>query len=463
MRNIFFYILTFFFISAYAQTFDVETIKLSGNSNNRINLVILSEGYQNNELANFITDATAFTTEMFSESPFSEYAEYFNVYAVKVPSNDSGADHPADNIFVDTFFNATYDAFGIPRLLYYEIDGNNANNTEAKILSVLADNFPNYDQALILVNDSEYGGSGGNFPMAYNGEWGTEVIMHELGHSLFDLKDEYYPGDALAGEAVNMTMETDPTLVRWKNWLNINNVDIYQYTCSTGNCEDWYKPHNNSIMEFINQDFGAVCKEAMVIKIHDLISTVDAYSPNDNDIDTPSFPLDFELSLVKPDPNTLETVWTLNGEIIANNEDSITLEDDNIHLVTGTNTLVASIIDNSPMLKLNDPNAGSHVTTVSWTINYSSLSIEEITSNTQEFNIAIYPNPVENIANFKIESNTSFDLNVKLTSLEGRHIQDFELSNSKTSINIGHLSSGIYIANLYSNKALVTSKKIIKR
>jgi len=197
----------------FTQVFDVETIKFSGDNDKRINLVILSEGYQANELSDFITDATNFSNEMFNESPFSEYANYFNVYAIKVPSNESGADHPEDGIFVDTYFNATYNAFNNPYLLFYEIDGNSTNNTEAKILSVLADNFPNYDNALILVNSPGYGGSGGEFPMAYNGFWATRVIMHELGHSLFDLKDEYYPGDLLAGEAINMTQETDPNFV----------------------------------------------------------------------------------------------------------------------------------------------------------------------------------------------------------------------------------------------------------
>lgn len=463
MKKLIFYGFFVWRIVSVAQNFEVETIKYSGDTANRINLVILSEGYQTHELSNFITQAEAFSNEMFSASPFKEYADYFNVYAIKVPSNESGADHPSDGIIVDTFFNATYDAFGIPRLLYYEIDGNSANNTEAKILSVLADNFPNYDQALILVNDPEYGGSGGNFPMSYNGEWGTEVIMHELGHSLFDLKDEYYPGDLLAAEAVNMTMETDPSKVRWKNWLNINNVGIYQYNCATGNCEDWYKPHQNSIMEFLNQNFGAVNKEAMVLKIHDLVSSVDAYSPNENSLDNPDFPLDLDLALVKPNPNTLNISWTLNGEVIANNLETFTLQSDNQHLVEGTNTLVAVISDTSEMLRLDDPNSGSHISTVTWLINVNALKIDDITSKTQNYNVTIYPNPVESIANFKIESNTFFDLTVTLTTIDGKHIQDFELNSTNTNINIAHLNKGVYLANLYASDALITSKTLIKK
>src|SRR5690606_7760518 len=163
----------------------------------------------------------------------------FNVYIIKVPSNESGADHPGiatdvtepyNNLptkFVDTYFNATYDAFGYHRYLYYGIDYATAASAEAKIMAVLAANSPAYDQALILVNSPEYGGTGGEFPIVYNGYWAVNVIMHELGHSLFNLKDEYYPGDLLAGEAINMTKETDVNAVKWKNWLHSNGVGIY--------------------------------------------------------------------------------------------------------------------------------------------------------------------------------------------------------------------------------------------
>ncbi|WP_203258065.1 T9SS type A sorting domain-containing protein [Hyunsoonleella ulvae] len=461
MKKLFFYLILALSTTIKAQVFDIETIKISGDDNKRINLVILSEGYQASELSDFITDATTLTNEMFSESPFSEYADFFNVYAIKVPSNESGADHPTDGIFVDTYFNATYDSFGSPRLLYYEIDGNNANNTEAKILSLLADSFPNYDQALILVNSPEYGGSGGEFPMAYNGTWSTEVMMHEIGHSLFDLKDEYYPGDILAGEAINMTRETNPTHVRWKNWLNINSVGIYQYDCTTGNCTDWYKPHDNSIMEFIDKPFGAVCKEGMVLKIHDLVSTVDDFTPNNSSsIENPTFPLDFELTLIKPTPNTLESVWTLNGNTMANNVDMLSLLETDV--IDGSNTLTAVITDKSPMLRV-DSNVSIHISTVTWTVNYSALSIEDIDATANNYTISIYPNPANSVLNFKVESNIDTTLKVVITSLDGKQLESLTLTNYEPhDVDISDLSSGIYIAHFYSNNALLTSRKIIR-
>ncbi|MFV9550071.1 M64 family metallopeptidase [Algibacter sp. PT7-4] len=449
--------------SLSAQVFDIEPIKVSGDDDKRINLVILSEGYQASELANFITDATNFSNEMFNESPFKEYANYFNIYAVKVPSNESGADDPETNTFVDTYFNATHNAFGNPYLLYYEIDGNNANNTEAKILSVLADNFPNYDNALILVNSSKYGGSGGKFPMAYNGYWASKIIMHELGHSLFDLKDEYYPGDLLAGEAINMTQETNPNLVKWKNWIATNNVGVYQYTCDgceTNEYTNWYKPHENSIMEFIDKSFNSVCKEGMIEKIYDLVSPIDSFTPTDTTVNNPSLPLNFELNLVKPIPNTLNSTWTLNTVNFANDVDDVSISDTDLQ--TGENILSVSVIDNTAMLKI-DNHETLNIHTISWTINYSTLGIDDIETEVNTYNISMYPNPTENILNLEVKSPSDAKVKAEIISIDGKLVKTETLSGyQNTQIDISHLSQGVYITNFYSGNMRIASKRLVK-
>ena len=465
--------LALFSLGLTAQVFDVQTIKYTGTDDKRIVLVYLSDGYQTSELDKFITDATHFTTKMFSTSPFSEYSNYFNVYAIKVPSNESGVDHPATATdvdesaaspsFKDTYFNATFDAFDIHRLLYYEIDGNATNNTETKILSVLADHVPNYDQALLISNTNEYGGTGGTFPISYNGFWGADVNIHEIGHSLFNLKDEYYPGDALAAEAINMTQNSDPNTIKWKNWIGTNGIGIHQYFDFQGNPKDWYKPRNGACkMESLDKPFCAVCKEGIVEKIHDLLSPVDGFMPdNSNNIENPTFPLDFELSLINPNPNTLERTWFLNGVSFANNVDGVSvLEND---LINGTNTLSAIVSDNSPLLKVN--NHGTlHVNHVTWTINYAALGIKDITSNHQSYSINIYPNPIKDIAVFNIESDKTYNLNVKLASLDGKIVKSFKIINAVAyTLNLGGLSPGVYISNFYDGNVLVATKKIIKK
>ncbi len=461
-----------FFKLSSAQVFDVEAIKDTGSTDKLINIVILGDGYQESELDQFIIDATNFSNGMFNRSPFSEYANYFNVYAIKVLSNESGVDHPATAtdtdesgvtpIFVDTYFNITYDSFGFHRLLFYETDGNNTNNSEAKITNVLANNFPNYDVALIISNTSDFGGSGGLFPVTYNGFWFVDVALHELSHSLFNLKDEYFPIDeALAVEAINMTQETDPNKVKWKNWININNVGIYQHTDSNGNSKPWYRPHQNCKMRSIDKPFCSVCKEGMIEKIHDLVSPIDNYIPNNTTINNPTgFPLSFELSLIKPIPNSLESTWMLNTNSYATNTDSVSLLES--ELVEGSNTLSVVVTDNNTLLKV-DNHENSHTYTITWTINYSTLGVETIESKINRYAIALYPNPAKDIVNFKIESDAPFNLKVEITGLDGKKIKTLQRYNyNNQEINISDLSLGIYTVNFYNTNSLIASKKLVK-
>ena len=444
-----------------AQTFDVEAIKLEGANDKRINLVFMGDGYTAFELDQFITDATNFSSSLFGQSPFTEYAAYFNVYAIKVISNESGTDHPGtatdvtepviDVKFVDNYFNTSFDTANIHRLLY--------TYDSATVYDVLADNFPEYDQPVILVNTSEYGGAGGPYATSSTGTSADEIVIHELGHSLFDLKDEYYPGDALAGEAINMTQETNTSLVKWKNWIGTSGVGIYPYGTS-GNAATWNRPHQNCKMRYLGVPFCSVCKEGIVEKIHSLISPIDAYTPNNTTVDEPTFPLDFQLDLIKPIPNTLESEWTLNTVSFASNVDDVSvLETD---LVEGANTLTAAIHDNTPFLRV-DNHESVHIHTVTWTINYSSLGINDIESELNNYTISMYPNPANSILNVTLESNSSSNLKIEIMSLDGKKVKSTSLSNyENTPIDISHLSEGVYVSNFYSANILIASKKLVK-
>lgn len=454
--------------SVSAQIFDIENIKNSGDDSKRINLVILSDGYQVDELPKFITDVTNFTNAMFSQSPFLEYADYFNVYAIKVPSNESGADHPATAndvnetaatpVFVDTYFNATFDAFGYHRYLFYGIDYTTAASAEAKINSVLADNFPGYDQALLLVNTTAYGGTGGKFPIASIS--GFDLAIHELGHSLFNLKDEYYGGDVYVGEAINMTQQSDPSLVKWKNWIGTNGTGIYAHG-SSGISATWFKPrHQGCKMEQLNKPFCSVCKEGIIEKIHSIISPIDSYAPNENTISSPSFPLDFNLNLINPTNNSLENDWTLNGSNFANNVDGISLIETD--LLEGINTVTAMVNDATSFVDV-DNHETLHVYMVTWSINYSTLGINGIASKVNNYNISMFPNPSNAMVNFKFQSTWNAPLKIEIIALDGKKMQSYNVSNSKTyQIDIGHLSQGIYIANFYSGNILIATKKLVK-
>jgi len=443
----------------FSQTFEVETIKTSGSDDKRINLVILSEGYQASEMTQFETDALNFMNDMFSQEPFSNYENYFNVHIIKVPSNESGASHPGTapdeptttvpTLTVDNYFGTSYDSYNIHRLLYTE--------NSALISTVLANNFPLYDQALLLVNSPYYGGSGGTFPVTSTGTSASEIAIHELGHSFVNLKDEYYPGDVLAAEAINMSQETDPTLVRWKNWIGINNVGVYPYATS-GTASTWNRPHQTCKMRYLGYDFCAVCKEGIIEKIHDLISPIDSYTPTEVTITEPSFPLDFQLNTIQTLPtNTIENTWTLNNTAIAINEDTVSIEES--ELTSGTNTLTVVVSDATTFIDV-DNHETIHVATVTWTID-NTLGLQDITEN--NFSLTMFPNPANTTLNIAFENILNDSIAVDIVSVDGKRVQSTTIyNNQNTTLDISTLSNGLYITNFYTNGVLIASKKLIK-
>jgi len=453
----------------HAQIFGVEKIKDAGDNDKRLNLVILSEGYQAIEFAKFKDDAESLVTNMFSQSPFLEYAHYFNVHIINVPSNESGADHPGTAIgesgitpvFKDTYFNATFDAFKIHRFLYYGIDYADAAAANLKINAVLSANFPTYDQALILVNSTEYGGTGGEFPISSTGFSANELAIHELGHSMFNLADEYLVPDEFYKEAVNMTQEMNPSSIKWKNWVDTNGVDIFPYGTS-GVAASWYKPrHKECKMELLDKPFCSVCKEGMVERIHDLISPIESYIPNNNTIDDPNFPVNFELDLIKPQPNTLDSSWILNGNNLDTNVYMVSIPES--ALVIGTNYLTALIEDDSNFIDVDNHDIGSHIYTVEWTINYTTLGIKNLDSTINKYDILLYPNPTSNILNLKFESEIHRNLSVQIIGLGGKEVKSISVNGfGDTQIDISHLSNGVYLANFYSGNTLISSKRLVK-
>jgi hypothetical protein len=389
-------------INVCAQNFDVDTLLYNGNSDKHINLVILSDGYTENEFLKFAIDATNYTSGFFNELPYSNYRNYFNVFIIKVPSNESGASHPGtatdgtEPVFpvinVDNYFGSTFDYGGIHRLLV-------ATKTAA-ISNVLAANFPNYDQVLILVNTPYYGGSGGYYTVVSTHSLSVQLALHELGHSFAGLDDEYWAGDQYAREGINMTKQTNPSLVRWKNWLGINLIGIYQHCCG-GSSSQWYKPHQNCSMQYLNVHFCSVCIQAIIEKIHSLVTPIESYEPLDNKITLITDSTKFKLNLINPVPNTLRRNWILNGSFLKQTIDSVLIDESS--LLSGTNTLKVIIEDTTQLLRV-DNHATIHISSVSWTINNTLYGLNTLSVTPSDRDVG----SEAGTTTFSISSNTSW-------------------------------------------------------
>lgn len=432
-----------------AQVFDVDTIQYNGSSDTLINVVFLGDGYTADQLDKFVTDAKNTSEVLFTEVPFANYKNYFNVFLIKVPSNVTGAAADPDSL-IDNYFGSTYNAyFDIERLL--------VPMRSSKISNVLAHNFPNYDQVLMIVNDNKYGGSGGWVATFSTNSSAFEICLHELGHSFSKLADEYWAGEQYSREAINMTQQTDTSLVKWKNWYGDFEIGLFPHSESP----EWYRPHQNCKMRYLGRDFCAVCRQGIIEKVYSLVSPLISYSPNSPELVPLEFPVSFELELIEPDPNSLKMEWYLNGQNLNTNSDSLILEGKALH--AGKNNLSVTVEDTTTMLRA-DESQTIQLTTINWGIENNITGLKELQYISNKMELSIYPNPFAERLHISIDQTELKEIKIDLVDISGRvrHKQALSTSGVNT-LTTSNLEAGNYILRIYSKDTLIGTRKLLKR
>ena len=311
------------------------TLATNGPTSNRINLVFLAEGYTAGQTAQFSANARAVLQQLTTTPPFNEYSNYFNAFAIFVASAEAGSDHPARGIFRDTYFNSTYDSYGTARLVTIppnDWDGNYANGY-GKVDTLLQALLPDYDQALLVVNDPEYGGSGGTVLVTSTHPSSPEIGVHEFGHSFADLGDEYstaFPGYPDTEEP-NTTQQTNRAQIKWNAWIlpstPVPTPDVASYYAVDGLFEGahyhptgWFRPKHNCKMRALDIPFCEICGEAFVLSIYGRIEPIESVSPATNSLTslTNSDAITLSLGLPHPSTHSLGVQWFVNGVLQPN-------------------------------------------------------------------------------------------------------------------------------------------------
>jgi len=202
----------------------VYTILDNGSPNVKADIVIVGEGYIDQENQKFQDDLKRFTEVFFRAEPCKSNKNKFNIRGVLKPSEDSGIDEPRAGIDKNTAVGASFNTMGSER--YVLIEDNQS-------LRDIAGHVP-YDAIYIMVNHNRYGGGGiYNFYCVYTSDnMDSDYLMvHEFGHSFFGLADEYYTSSTAYNDFYaadyepnepNITAMQDPDNIKWKHLLSDN-------------------------------------------------------------------------------------------------------------------------------------------------------------------------------------------------------------------------------------------------
>jgi len=266
----------YFIVKDKTDKYSIEKIYGSGEPATSLDIVVLPEGYTNQEMTKFKMDVGRFITYFFKVSPFKENRNKINFWMVNAPSEESGTDIPGDGVWRNTILNTHFYTFNWERYI---------TTRDVKQIRDMASYAP-YDQIYILVNSKKYGGGGiyNYYNLCTSDHDDSEqVFTHEFGHAFAALADEYQYGYDNAEELYDLSVEpwqvNITSLVdfesKWKSLVDkdtpIPTPDTEKFKIKVGAFEGAgyvkkkiFRPAHNCKMRSNNtNEFCPVCLEAV--------------------------------------------------------------------------------------------------------------------------------------------------------------------------------------------------------
>lgn len=197
--------------------FKVRTLKDNGPPGSNVDLVILGDGYRQDQMHKLRDDAKRFLEGFFDTEPFKSRKRDFNVRLIESVSENTGVDNPRKGVYRSSILGLTFNFFDIDRYML---------TVSNKVMRDIAGNVP-YDLIIILANTEKYGG-GGIFNLysicCSDNEYDEYVFVHEFGHAFAALGDEYYSSEVAYNDLYprgvepwerNITALLDTVNVKW--------------------------------------------------------------------------------------------------------------------------------------------------------------------------------------------------------------------------------------------------------
>ena len=273
-------------VQAYA-TVNVQTnadgthstaVLVNGSTTRKYDIVFVGDGFTSSaaDQDKFNNAVLSAVDALRHKVPYSTQICSFNVWRVNVISAEAGIDHPLTGVSKNTELNCTFgDNVGAPERVIY-------STTPARVTEA-ANYAPAYDAIYVLVNDAQYGGAAGDIVYTSLNTSMQEVIVHELGHFVGHLADEYtcYFCDGRAESAysgpepwqVNLTINTNRATLKWGSFVAATTPLPTTVDTPPGVVGAWagggysptgiYRPQANCLMRALNFELCAVCSDAL--------------------------------------------------------------------------------------------------------------------------------------------------------------------------------------------------------
>jgi hypothetical protein len=198
---------------------NVWTVFEHGPAAEKVDLLVISEGYTTAEMPKFHRDVQRLLGALFAEEPFKSRRRDFNVRALDLPSPVTGINRPNAGVFKRTPLSAQFNIFDSERYVL---------TLDNRALRDAASASP-YEFIEILANERTYGGGGmfnDHATATVDSAYSPYVFVHEFGHHFAALADEYYTSDVAYETGLqnrpepwepNATALRDPANLKWRD------------------------------------------------------------------------------------------------------------------------------------------------------------------------------------------------------------------------------------------------------
>ncbi|MBU2904161.1 hypothetical protein KO529_05140 [Arenibacter algicola] len=362
-------------IDGFIAKSELIPIQVTGDKNNRINVVIVNqwtsrdeEPYNSPEMrGEFVKDieeslvaALTYGDER-AQTAYANYKEFFNVYGLWMPDTPEwkkGIDLEAMDAIRDKLF--------LP----------------------WTNEYTGWVTFLIMPNRENGGGGAarnlekrvGNAVIAGNG---IGKMLHEISHTCMSIGDEYTTAatgtSAFPTYSADLQYERDK--IKWRKWIEpttpLPTPYEAEYLDKIGAFEgnqyhlvDYYRSTAQGCIMgagvFDNtEEMCPVCNQRVSMRVYDLVDIIKSSTPENKSIEIKgNKKIRFAVDHIVPEPNTQVVRWFLNGQLIATGPDEIEVEFGAI----AKYELICSITEETTNIRPDPPFAKFPEVEVKWTI-----------------------------------------------------------------------------------------------
>lgn len=304
-------------IGAHPDVIGSTLVHEGGDPAQRFDLVVLPDGYTENQLPRFAQDVDSLAAALFSTPPFDTLAPLINLHRVDVASNEAGAGFDCATCGPrDTAFGSIFAVEAVNRLSGNSFESRAMLQSDQWGVAQAASTVP-WDLVLVLTNTDRPSGLAVHAATASTGfaQW-EETAVHELGHLIGLLGDEYTGDACIRSERLGLPVNiTDrPRNPPWRHWIadgadlpsGIGDIGVGTYAPAY-NCPDLYRPRANCLMN-AGRNFCPVCQEQLVRRVLRFADPIDRVERRGN-----------RARAVGPLPSRVE--WLRDGAVFATSTD----------------------------------------------------------------------------------------------------------------------------------------------